>query len=733
MKKYPKEIEQQLDFDFIKKQIAQLCLSEAAQLLATNMSTLPKTEILAELHCTHELLKLLEEKIALPSIGFKPIKAHAKRLLVKGVVLEEEAFTHIRSTHGVYESLFLFIRVKRQKLPQLFYKIQATEPQAWIVNAINSIIDERGQVKSNASKELQYIRQQLGKKRAAAERIFSRALKKYKDRGLLADFDETISENRRVLAIQSSFKGQANGIFHGSSSKNSIVYVEPAETVEVNNEIAQLVDDERHEIRKILKELTARIQPQASFLQQMERKLVNLDFIHAKTQFAYREKCTLPILNQENKTIKLVNAYNPVLQILNKEKKKDTIALNLSLHPGQRLMVISGPNAGGKSIALKTLGILCLMLQSGVLIPVDAHSELFFFNKLFADIGDSQSIENELSTYSSKLQKMNYFLQNADDNTLLLVDEFGSGSDPELGSALAQVFLEKLNSYHVYGIFTTHYNAIKSLAANLPGVQNAAMLFDKRTFSPEYLLEVGNPGSSYTFEVAAKSGIPKHLVQEARSKTAQQTLEVDALLVKLQDDKLQLEKRRNRLNQDLQKIRVLEASKTETIQKLEEKLEKQSKLNETNDRILYWGLRFQKMVEAWMKQQNQKDKKAVIARFIGILNERSSEVQVEEKTQLSKAQKKRAKKLEELKQTEVAVGDEVQIISSGIKGRIAEIKKNKYLITLGPNMNSLVSRAQFISAKAQLEAAPKVVKRKKTFTTKATPKNKKGKPPKLQS
>ena len=718
VKQYPNTIFDSLDFDFIKKEISQNCFSEGAKKLAQDFhpQSDPKT-IEQELKTTDEILALFLANESFPTIQFLPIAEYAQRLKTQGVALEEKSFDEIRSSLLVYEGLFNFLKKHRGKLPRLYDELAEEEPNPWIINTINQKIDERAQVKSTASKELSYIRSRLIKSRASADRIFARAVKKYRDRGLLAEFDETISENRRVLAIQSAYKGQVQGIFHGSSSKNSIVYIEPGETVEINNEIANLLDDEKQEIRRILRELSAELHPHTSHLFIVEKKLVLIDFIRAKAAFAKREDCCVPIIHYHKKEIKLREAYNPVLKIVNRHKGKSTIPLNINLNQQSRVLVISGPNAGGKSIALKTLGILTLMLQCGIPIPVDPFSEMCVFSKVFVDIGDSQSIENELSTYSSKLQKMRHFLSEADDETLLLIDEFGSGSDPELGSALAQVFLEKLNSFGVFGIFTTHYNAIKALAAKLEGVQNGAMLFDKKTLSPEYRLEVGNPGSSYTFEVAGKSGIAPHIIKEAREKTAAETLQVD---------KLQLEKKRNQMNSELGKLRKLEAERATTVAKLEEKLSKQSRANEENDRNIYWGQRFQKLVDSWMEQKGKKDKKEVVARFIGMLTQRSGEVEKEEVKTISKAQSKRDKQINELKKQEVKIGDRVKILDTGMAGVISEIKKGRYIIALGPNISSTVDREQFIPAGVKLESAPKRKSRKKTFRKKEDAQTKNG-------
>lgn len=668
-----------------------------------------------ELSVTDEIVSYLLSDESFPSTQFTEVTLTANRLRIKGNVPETKAFAELRSTLLVYESLFSFLKKKNDRFPVLFSTLRDVEPNPYLPKLIDIVIDERGEVRSNASKELADIRSRLQKSRAAADRIFARAVKKYRERGVLAEFDETISENRRVLAIQAAYKGQVPGIFHGSSSKSSIVYIEPSETVEVNNDVAQLQDDEVQEIRKILRELSEKLRPHAAEILAMEQKLIYLDFTRAKALFAFQQECCLPAIS-ENKSIRLMEAFNPVLKILNGEKEKSTIPLNLSLDERLRVLVISGPNAGGKSIALKTLGLLNLMLQSGLLVPVHPDSTMCLFSRIYADIGDSQSIENELSTYSSKLQKMKHFLANADDDTLLLIDEFGSGSDPELGSSLAQVFLEKLNSFKVIGIFTTHYNDIKALAAKLPGVQNGAMLFDKKNLSPQYVLEVGNPGSSYTFEVAGKSGIPHHLINEAKAKTSKETLEVDKLLVKLQDDKLHLEKKKNQLNSELNKLRKLEREREQTVGRLEEKLQKQSRMNEENDRLLYWGQRFQKLVDSWMDQTGKKDKKEVVARFIGILNQRSGETEQEEKKTVSKAQSRRDKQLNKLKEEPVKVGDAIKVVESGMKGTITEIKRDKYVITIGANITTTLSREQFIPASAQLERKPTVKKRKKSFS-----------------
>tara|TARA_R110002096_G_scaffold386418_2_gene580412 strand:- start:127662 stop:129902 length:2241 start_codon:yes stop_codon:yes gene_type:complete len=727
MQIYPHQLGESLDFEAVKQAVIQYCQTPGGKLFISKISTFRNSNALErELIQTNELLSLYLSEDSFPSTLFDTIKDPISRLKTQGSVLEEKQFSQIRSLSECYANMFRFVDKKRERLFSIYQWIEPSQPEKEIASEIDSRIDERSQVKSNASPELQKIRARLVKSRAAADRIFERMLKKYRERGVVADFHESVSEDRRVLAIQSTYKGQVSGILHGSSAKHSITYIEPGETVEINNEINFLLDEEKQEIRRILKELSDCIRPFGPLLMDFENILTKLDFIKAKAIFAYRENCCLPQINNKQ-YIYLKEAYNPALLLVNKSKQKATIPLNLELDSKNRILVISGPNAGGKSIALKTLGLLQIMLQCGFLIPVHPESSMCLFKKLMGDIGDSQSIENELSTYSSKLEKMKYFLNKADDQTLLLIDEFGSGSDPDLGSALAQVFLERLNSYKTFGIFTTHYNSIKAIAASTDGILNGAMLFDSKTFNPEYRLEIGNPGSSYTFEVAQKTGIASFIIKEARERTGKSTIKVDQLLVQIQTDKLHLEKKRDQLNKELEQVRKLESEKTETITKLEEKLNKQSKINEENDRLLYWGQRFQKLVDSWMDQKNQKDKKAVVARFIGLLNQRSGETEKEENIALSKAGQKRKKQLERLISQELKVGDKVRLIDSKMEGSIQEIKGEKYRVIVGDTISMTVDRNKIIPSSAKLETPKKRKERAKSFNAKVEGKAKKQK------
>lgn len=736
MQLFPPDLAQALDFPFIQKEVARYCSTKAAKGLALDLKPYEDRDALfTAIRESDQILALLLSEEHFPSAEHPPLGEFLSKLKVIGHALLEEQFADIRSLSVNYRHVFRFVESKELRLPAIWERLQFCPPEKFVVDAIDAVLDERAQVRSNASPELSRIRRELTRKRASADRIFQRILKKYRDKGYIADFDESVSESRRVLAISASYKGQVQGILHGSSSRHSIAFIEPGETVEINNEIAELLEAEKEEIKRILRQLSKDLNPYHESIALSEETMVWLDFCRAKALFAQaQEACYPEILKQRQ--ILLKEAYNPVLRHFNKEKKKNTVALNLDLNAEQRILVISGPNAGGKSLSLKTVGLLQIMLQSGLAIPVHEDSKMALFDQLFGDIGDAQSIENELSTYSSKLQKMDHFLTYTDSATLLLIDEFGSGSDPELGSALAQVFLDRLNAYGAYGIATTHFNAIKALAAKMPGVVNGAMLFDQKTFDPRYELQIGQPGSSYTFEVAQRSGIPSHLIEDARGRVQQNTLEVDKLLVQIQEDKVAIEKVRTEQERELQKLRKLEKTQEERIASLEDKVQKQRRINEEQDRLIYWGQRFQKLIDAWMEQKTQKDKKAVVARFIAMLNQRSGEVQKEEQVHHRKEVKQHRKDLDRLTQETIQPGTEVKMVDSGLIGTLLEQKGDKYLIALGGNMTALMERQKFVRADANLGDKPRKNKRRKSFqktelaeVKKSTPNRKKAAKP----
>ena len=699
MNTYPEDLFESIEFDLVKKAVASRAVTERARervrLLKPSSDFKAVTRDLQEVH---EVLGLYDSDFPVPALASEDIKPFLVRLKIQGATLEGEDFLIIKNLIESFNKVFSFFKQHAERTPSIQDKLAHLEKNKAVPDEIDRVLDRRGIVKTSASPALGKIRTNLAKKRSAADRIFYRAVKKYAGSGILADTQESVHDNKRVLAVEGAFKGQVNGVFHGSSSKATIFYVEPAETLEINNEIAVLEDEEKREVTRILRLLTSFVAGYRKELRDYSTALYQIDFVNAKALHALDEEACLPQL-LDKPCIHLIKAINPVLRSFNKVKGKSVVPLDLKLDPQNRILVISGPNAGGKSITLKTVGLIQLMLQSVLLVTVHPDSTLGWFNGLMADIGDSQSIENELSTYSSKLTKMNYFLNAAYDKTLVLIDEFGSGSDPDLGSSMAQVFLMELNKSKTYGVMTTHYNSIKALASELPRVDNGSMQFNSSDLTPEYVLNQGVPGSSYTYEVAQKVGVTQNIIDQARGVLDESTVAIDRLLVGIQKEKNELSKQREKLSERLDELESLKEKQGRKIALLEDKVRRQSAMNEQQNAMITWGKKFQILVNEYSEQQSKKGKEQVVGRFKVYAGERASQNQEEKNQKKSKYQKQKERKIKKLISTPAQVGDRVKLIGSRQPGEIVEIKKNQYLLSIGA-LSTWVTRDKFIPAES---------------------------------
>ena len=509
MKLFPASAIQQLEFDKIQALLAAHCRTEFARQRATNLRIHTRKEFIEpELQQTHEYKLLFLNHLYFPDDAVFNLSKELKLLSIEGSVLAGAQFLSIRKlTIAIRQVFRWFDNEKRIAYPFMALVIEKTYFEKTIVEIIDEVLDEEGNVKDSASEELGRIRAALYKKRNELRRMFDRIVSRMNKLGYLADIEESFINGRRVLAVFAEQKRMIKGIIHGESDSRRTTFIEPEETTGLNNEIYSLETDEQKEVYKILHGLTSKMRNYHSLLDIYHMILGEYDFIRAKAKLAMEYNGNLPAL-RDKAFIKLVNACHPLLFIYNQKQAKPTIPVNLTLDDKDRILVISGPNAGGKTVTLKTAGLLQMMLQSGLLVSCGPESEFGIFRQLMIHIGDTQSLEFELSTYSSHLVNMKYFMENANGKTLFFIDELGSGSDPNLGGAFAEVIMEELAKKHSIGIVTTHYLNLKVMANKVQGIINGAMAFDEKNLRPLYKLIVGKPGSSYTFSIAERIGLP---------------------------------------------------------------------------------------------------------------------------------------------------------------------------------------------------------------------------------
>jgi DNA mismatch repair protein MutS2 len=585
--------------------------------------------------------------------------------------------------------------------PYLNTKASEIQITKEISSLIDVVVDKYGEIKDNASPDLLNIRREMNSVRGKVNQSFGVALTQYNSLGYLDDIKESFVQNRRVLAVLAMYRRKVKGSILGSSKTGSIAYIEPETTLKYSRELSNLEYEEKEEITRILKQLSNQIRPFLPLLIQYQDFLSDIDVIAAKAKYANKINGILPTIT-ENRRLFFRDAFHPILYLNNKQINAITHPQTFELNQEKRIIVISGPNAGGKTISLKTVGLLQLMLQSGMLIPVHERSETFLFDRILTDIGDNQSIENHLSTYSYRLKNMNYFLKKCNKNTMFLIDEFGTGSDPELGGALAEIFLEEFYHREAFGIITTHYSNLKILANELPFAINANMLFDEKTLEPIYKLVLGQAGSSFTFEVAQKNGIPFSLINRAKKKIEVGKVRFDKTIATLQKERSKMEKTSQILKEEETKARE-EGRKMETINvKIKQKLESYQELYDSNQKTIYIG---QKIVSIAENYFNNKNKKDLIGEFLKIIEIENSkrikatpkeakaivekkkevikeiEVKVEE-IRVAKKEKKLKPIIEKPKPI-LKVGDRVRMFDGKAVGSIDNIEKNKATVNYG--------------------------------------------------
>ena len=604
--------------------------------------------------------------------------------------------------HG-FESLldiFPLLKIENSVLAISSFRNMATNTET-TNKLIERVIDRFGEIRDKASDNLFSIRKKLQQLRGKISSSFNKSLSQYNGADYLDDIKESIVNNRRVLAVKAMYRRKVKGTIMGSSKTGSIVFIEPETTYLQNQELQNLLFEETEEIKKILSELTDFFRPYLPYFQNQHSFLLKFDIIYAKACYGNEIDGIFPKINSDEKEINYKKAFHPLLLQTNKLQNKSTYPQDIKLNSEHRIIVISGPNAGGKSITLKTVGLLQLMLQSGMLIPVKENSVACIFELILTDIGDNQSIENQLSTYSYRLNNMKYFLKKCNSNTLFLIDEFGTGSDPELGGALAEVILEDFYEREALGLITTHYSNLKVLATELPKMINANMQFDSKTLEPIFKLVLGEAGSSFTFEVAQKNGLPYNLVNRAKKKIEKGKVRFDATIAKLQKERNQLLKTGESLKKKESKAEEQSEQTAQIKAKLKSKLSSYQELFDHNQKMIVLGNKFNEIGERFFKNNK---KRPLISELLKLVENENSK-RKKKSNLLLKTEKEKKKKINEQVNKEIAlvrkekkknkidkpkksniklkVGDSVRMFDGRSVGSIDLIEKNKAIVNYG--------------------------------------------------
>src|SRR6056300_78055 len=659
--------------------------------------------VLNDLQKTSEYKASFDNENRIPNHGFDDLSPYFKLLKIENSVLELEAFRNLARNTETTNTLVRFLEKFKTYYPTLYGCSESLYEEKEIKPTVDGVIDRFGEVRNDASEALFSIRKQIQQLRGKISSSFNKALSQFGNADYLDDIRESVIENRRVLAVKAMHRRKVKGAIMGSSKTGSIVFIEPEATNAQTRELKNLEFEEGEEIKKILSKLTDFFRPYLPYLELQHSFLLELDIIHAKARYAQEIGGLLPEIIEDQKQIIYKNAYHPLLLQSHKLEGKVTHPQDIELDSDNRIVVISGPNAGGKSITLKTVGLLQLLLQSGMLIPVHERSKASFFDNILTDIGDNQSIENHLSTYSYRLKNMKYFLRKCNSNTLFLIDEFGTGSDPELGGALAEVMLEDFYERKALGLITTHYSNLKALANELPAMVNANMQFDNKTLEPVFKLVMGEAGSSFTFEVAQKNGLPFNLINRAKKKIERGKVRFDATIAKLQKERSAMMKTGQSLKEKESKVKS-ESDRMENMNaKLKAKLTSYQELFDHNQRMIVLGNKLNELAERYFTNNKKRPLIAELLRLVETENakrkrktaavakkdrEQKKKLDEQVKKDLVKVRKEKKKQKKENKIVEkakpkLAVGDQVRLFDGLSVGSIDAIEKQKAIVNYG--------------------------------------------------
>lgn len=677
----PQDLFEKLEFDKILSLLDSKCYGEKGRLAVADIKPMMDIDAInRSLAEVDEYRVSLERRDLFPIGAYQEIDQELRMLEIEGFVLPEEGLQKLNVLLLFVKGMFKYFTAERKEIYKHLYDIiRPVHFNEELLQAIEKVIDEEGNIRPDASPELMKIRRHIQSKYREMDRQFRLLAETYKKKGWLTDNVESFRNSRRVLSVPSEHKRKIRGIIHDESSTGRTAFIEPEGVIDINNDLFDLQQEEKREIYRILRELSATIRPYLPSLHEYQSLIVRFDVIQTKAQLAIRMKAVLPRTTAKP-TLSIVQGFHPLLFLKNKQLGRETVPFDLSLFGKNRILVLSGPNAGGKSITMKSVGLIQLMFQCGLLVPVDTQTKMGVFNKLFADIGDQQSLENDLSTYSSRLENAKVFLEHADAKTLVLIDEFGSGTDPKIGGAIAESILFELNKRKIYGVITTHYSNLKVFAFKMHGLVNGSMHFDKDNLSPSYELQVGRPGSSYAFEIATKSGLPAKVLKYARKRIGSNERAVDSLLVDLQREKQEVEERLKQLDEKQLALGRL----TRTYDELHKDLEYRRKKHklQAKEQALQQTAQENKALERLVRELKE-EKNLEKAKKVALKIKHQRQDLVEQVGELREDIYHAPEEETTIEDRPIQVGDYVKMKSGGATGQIDSIDRKNAIVLMG--------------------------------------------------
>ncbi len=708
---YPINAEEKINFDKIRELIKGECSSSLGSDFVDKMTFSKDLNLITRLlDQTEEFRQILISGQPFPSSNYTNIYPYLEKAKIEGAFLYEDDFHEIKLALLTLSGCVTFFNEFSEDYPNLYQLLGLVSLDQSLLKAIERVIDEKGKLRNNASKDLSLIRSQILYEESRLRKVLDRIFREARSKGLTPeDSSVTIRGGRMVIPVLAEYKRKISGFIHDESATGQTVYLEPAEVLDINNELKDLEYMERREIQRILTQLTDSLRVHIPELRKAFQFLGLVDFIRAKAKFALKTESSRPIL-EKAKQIEWYNAKHPLLQFALVQQGKKVIPLNIQLDHNRRLLVISGPNAGGKSVTLKTVAMLQYMLQCGLLIPVEAHSKCSIFDNFFIDIGDEQNIENDLSTYSSHLMSMKYFTQFANKKTILFIDEFGTGTEPQFGAAIAEGILLELNKSGAYGVITTHYGNLKEIASKNQGLVNGAMRYDVDRLEPLYQLEIGKPGSSFALEIASKIGISKDIIDYAKANIGEERVRYDRMLNKLENEKVKYEQL---VNENARKERILDQRMKEYTQ-LKETIENNKKqfIQEAKAEAKALLDEVNKKIETTIKSiREQKADKDATKKLRAELEEFKTKIKPE----------KPVVKTPEIKVIggEIAVGDFVRLKDNGAVAEVLAIKNKDVEVSIGDlKSNVKIKRLEKISS-TEMKKEKKTIAKRSGFDTNA--------------